>query len=285
MYKLAAILLLLGLSTSAALSQSASTVGPRKITIYLAADGTQLASAEGADHRAEITLRDSVSGTVKEYFPSGKLRRMASYAHVPHGIRHGVEMTYDEAGHLRRQQEFVAGRQQGALQLFNKEGKIARTVVFDNDQRVSQQCFTTTGESKICIDEKVLPEFPGGTNSLIQAIEQAVVMPHEDLVKQRFGTVLLKFVVAKDARIVGVNVDPKAQAGSTIILPPSPAMCQAVTAAVSKIRFSANGEVNGEPAAVLYSLPIKVGQPASGNAIIHSTGVIEHQPKISFLED
>lgn len=258
---------------------------PKKITIYLAADGTQLPSADGADHRAEITLRDSVSGTVKEYFPSGKLRRMASYAHVPRGVRHGVEMTYDEAGQLRRRQEFVAGQQQGELQLFNAEGKVARKVAFDKDQRVSQQCFTAAGEPKVCTDEKVLPTFPGGTNSLIRAIEQAVVVPHEDLARHRFGTVLLKFVVDKNAQIIGVNVDPKTQEGSAVILPPSPAMCQAVAAAASKIRFSANGEVNGEPVAVLYSLPIKVGNPIVGNALIHSTDVIEHQPKISFLED
>jgi hypothetical protein len=273
---------LLATSTSA---QTNTPVGPRKITVYLAADGTQLPSAEGADHQVEISLRDSVSGMMREYHPSGKLWRIVPYVHVGRGVRHGVELTYDENGQLRRRQEFAAGRQQGELQLFDTEGKLTRKVVFDNDQRVSQQCFTSAGDPKTCATEKVLPSFPGGTNGLVRAIEQAVAVPHEDLAKHRFGTVWLKFVVDKNGRIIGANADPKNQEGSKVILPPSPAMCQAAVAALGSIKFGSGGEQDGEPAAVMYALPIKVGQPASGYAIVHSTDVWEHQPKVTFLED
>jgi hypothetical protein len=273
------VLLLMLLPVGAASAQagpvSMPAPTPRKVTIYLAADGGQLPSAEGADHRAEITMRDSVSGLLKEYYPSGKLWKIVPYAHVGRGIRHGVEMSYDESGQLRRRQEFVAGMRQGELQVFDGKGTVSRTTTFDHDKPVAQQCFTPAGQAKECKTEKMLPEYPGGTAGLITAITQATVMPHDELAKWGFGTVLLKFVVDANATIVG----------ATVVEAPSPAMGQAALAALGRIKpFLAPGRVDEEPRAVLYSLPIKLGHPASGWTIVHDTSKTEHQPKTTFLE-
>jgi|GEM_PF-3695998 len=267
------LLRMLGLSLLAYPATAQTT--PQKITVYLTADGTQLPSADGADHRAEITLRDSVSGTVKEYFPSGKLRRMASYAHVPRGVRHGMEMTYDENGKLRRRQEFVAGQRQGELQLFDATGALSRKITFDQDKKTDQQCFTGAGKLRECQTEKVLPAFPDGTNGVIRAIERAVVLSASDATQGKFGVVDIKFVVDKNARI----------SGASLVKATSPSLGQAVIAALDKIKFSESGQVNGEPVAVLYTLTIKVSQPADPWVKQDAALINERRMLTTFLEE
>ncbi|MDO7873896.1 hypothetical protein Q5H93_04060 [Hymenobacter sp. ASUV-10] len=264
---------LLGLSLLA--TPAAAQTTPKKVTIYLAADGTQLPSADGADHRAEITLRDSVSGMMKEYFPSGKIRRIVPYAHVGQGIRHGVEMTYDENGKLRRRQEFVAGQRQGELQLFDAAGTLSRKVTFDQDKKTGQQCFTVAGEPKECKTEKVLPAFPDGANGVIRAIERAVVLSASDATQGKFGVVDIKFVVDKNAHI----------SGASLVKATSPSLGQAVIAALDKIKFLESGQVNGEPVAVLYTLTIKVSQPSDPWMKQDAALVNERRTLTTFLEE
>ena len=50
----------------AAVAQTAPSTLPRKVTVYLTAAGQQLPTADGADHRADITMRDSISGMMRE---------------------------------------------------------------------------------------------------------------------------------------------------------------------------------------------------------------------------
>ncbi|MDO7849292.1 hypothetical protein Q5H92_23210 [Hymenobacter sp. M29] len=131
-------------------AQSGPTGFPRKVTLYLTASGEQLPAPEGADHRAEVTLRDSVSGTMREYYPSGKLWRIVPMAHVGLGLRHGVAMSYDEGGKLRKREEYVGGHRQGEVQIFDATGTLSRTKVYSQDKLVSQQCFTPTGQPREC---------------------------------------------------------------------------------------------------------------------------------------
>lgn len=178
----------------------------------------------------------------------------------------------------------MGGQRQGELQVFDKEGKLSRQVAFDQDKKTGQQCFTAAGEPRECKPEKVLPEFAGGTPGLARAIEAAVVMPHEDLARQRFGTVLLRFVVDQHGRVAGATFEKAAPQGNSRIQPPSLAMQQAALAALGTVRFASSGMVDGEPVSVLYSLPVRVGKPASGYATMHDTNVTEYQGKTTFLE-
>ena len=40
-------------------------------------------------------------------------------------------MSYDEAGKLRKREEFLADKRQGEVQLFDANGTLSRTMVYD----------------------------------------------------------------------------------------------------------------------------------------------------------
>jgi hypothetical protein len=255
----------------AAQAQAAQADGPRKVTIYLTADGKQLPTADGADHQAEITMRDSVAGRMREYYPSGKLWRVIPLAHVSLGIRHGVVMTYDEAGKLRKREDFVAGQRQGELQLFDANGTLSRTMVYDKGKRVSQQCFTPAGQLQDCQVDKQMPVYPNGMIGLIKAIEKVAVLPTEEVSTHGAGIVFIKLVLDSHATIVA----------ATVVKAPTINMGQAVLDAVKRIPpFQAPGLVDQEPVPILYALPIKIGTPANG---WNMSNAYDASPTVTFL--
>ncbi|MBO2011155.1 hypothetical protein [Hymenobacter negativus] len=263
---------LAGISVGAS-AQTVPVAAPRRVTIYLNAAGQQLATPDGADHRADITMRDSVSGIMREYFPSGKLWRVIPFAHVQLGIRHGVVMSYDETGKLRKREDFLAGRRQGEVQLFDASGTLTRQMTYDQGKRVAQQCFAPTGQAKACQEEKLPPVYPGGKAGLVKALEAAVVLPTEEIAKQGSGIVLVSLVVDAQANIIGAKV----------VNAPTANMGQAVVAAAKQILpFQAPGMVNQEPVSVLYTLSVKVGRPANGWNL--SNAYTEVTPKVTYLD-
>ena len=212
---------------------------------------------------------------MREYFPSGKLQRIIPFAHVRLGVRHGVVMHYDEAGKLRKREEYLGGLRQGEVKLFDAAGTLSRAMVYNKDKRTSQQCFTPAGQPMECQEDKQLPQYPGGTTGLIAAIEGASVLPTEEVVRSGFGTVVIKLVVDAHAAIIG----------AIVVKAPTANMGQAVLAAVKTINpFTAPGQVDQEPVPVMYLLPIKIGRPANGWTIIRDTATSDdYQPRVTFL--
>lgn len=252
-------------------AQTVAASAPHKVTIYLTATGQQLPTSAGADHKAEIAMRDSVSGMMREYYPSGKIWRIVPFASVRLGIRHGLAMSYDETGKLRRREDFLGGQRQGELQLYDADGALSRIIIYDHNKRVSQQCFTATGQPRECQPDKQLPQYAGGTVGLIAAIEQAARLPTEEIAKHGFGIVLIKLVVNGEAAIVG----------ATVVKAPTTSMGQAVLDAVKAIKpFVAAGTVDQEPVSVLYFLPIKIGRPENGWMMVNA---YDDAAKVTFL--
>jgi hypothetical protein len=52
----------------------------------------------GAPYRRTTEYRDSVGGTVREYWPSGRLRSATAYAHIQKNIVHGTCESWYEDG-------------------------------------------------------------------------------------------------------------------------------------------------------------------------------------------
>lgn len=159
---------------SGAIAQTAPASGPRKVTVYLTAKGQQLPSSEGADHQAEITMRDSVSGIMREFYPSGKSWRIIQFAHVERGIKHGVEMSFAESGNMLTRQEFVAGQAEGDLVAYYPTGTVKSRTPFLHGQQQSKNCFTATGVARNCPPDDTAPIYPGGESALINDIVSKV---------------------------------------------------------------------------------------------------------------
>lgn len=97
-WRILSVLALLG-ATPVAAQQSADApakINPVRptVTLYYNARGHRQNAAKKADHREELVYRDSVGGTARVYYPSGKVRRLVPYAHFAYGLRQGSEMSF-----------------------------------------------------------------------------------------------------------------------------------------------------------------------------------------------
>ncbi len=82
---------------------------PHKVNIYLDNEGEQVPEGQAYFRRIEVSFRDSVSGSVRIYYHSGKLYSNTLYAHIRSGLRHGVETLWSESGKMIGRTEFVGG--------------------------------------------------------------------------------------------------------------------------------------------------------------------------------
>jgi hypothetical protein len=105
---------------------------PHKLTIYLAKDGHQIPAEGDVFRRIEVSFRDSASGTVRVFYPSGKVYSITPYAHIRRGLRHGIETTWSESGKLITRTEFVSGLPRELVSYY-PNGQIRDRVVQDQE--------------------------------------------------------------------------------------------------------------------------------------------------------
>jgi hypothetical protein len=184
------VLLLTALPAGVVMAQSeapANAPASRKVTIYLAADGGQLASAEGADHRADINMRDSVGGIMREFYPSGKTWRVIPFMNVEQGIRHGVATSFSEDGKMLTRQGFLGGQAEGEWLVYYPSGSVKSRTQYQHDAVVSQECFTAAGAGRPCPPADTAPQYPGGEAELIKTLLKKVKYPAGPLLKTYNG--------------------------------------------------------------------------------------------------
>lgn len=109
-WRMLCVLALLG-ATPVAAQQSADAPAKTNpvrptVTSYYNVRGHRQSTAEEANHREELVYRDSVGGTARVYYPSGKVRRLVPYAHFAYGLRQGSEMSFYETGELESRCEY-----------------------------------------------------------------------------------------------------------------------------------------------------------------------------------
>ena len=57
------------------------------------------------------------------------------------------------------------------------------------------------------VEVDVMPEFPGGTDSLMKFLQDSLVYPFKAQVKGREGVVVIGFIVEQDGRLTNFTVD------------------------------------------------------------------------------
>lgn len=90
------------------LEKEPSVNAPHKLVFYLNEGGTPVAEAQ-AFRRIEVSCRDSTTGVVRLYYPSGKLYKSTLYANLVNEVKHGVETMWSEKGQLLMRTTFFAG--------------------------------------------------------------------------------------------------------------------------------------------------------------------------------
>lgn len=97
---------------------AAQQIIPPAKTEYLSLNGKVLPSADGALHRRETVYMDSVGGTVKDYFLSGKLESTTTFDNIRKSIQHGTAESWYGDGQLKMHQEFAHGKLAGERRLY-----------------------------------------------------------------------------------------------------------------------------------------------------------------------
>lgn len=232
---------------------------PKKLTFYLVAGQKLSETREGDSPKIEFVFRDSVSGTIRQYYPSGKLRHIVSYVHIPRRIKHGVETTWSEDGHLLTRQEYQAGEAQGDFLAYFLDGKVERKVVYNHDRIVSIECFNRMGQPKNCVNEEIPPVYPGGAEGLAANLRKVLAYPPSDLKDNRTGRLRINFTVDTTGAISNVQ----------ILHSPSESMQAAVVRCLETVkRFRKPGMQEGRPVAVVMYMEVSFDISKSGKAVV-----------------
>ena len=231
---------------SLAFAQSSPTY-PQKQTMYLGTDGAVVADPKSAHHRLDITFRDSVSGSIREYDATGKLTEITPYADIDHLVKLGPKTTYYLTGQMRTKEDFVGNKRQGQYLMFSPEGKLKRRETYAADVRIGGECFNIDGQQVPFFEYEVMPSYKGGgTDQMMRAIYQNIRYPYSSLRFEDQGRIFVSFRVTETGGVDEVS----------IVRGVSDALDRAVLAAVRKLSGFTPGMRDGQPVSVSFTLPI-----------------------------
>ncbi|WP_167856738.1 energy transducer TonB [Hymenobacter aquaticus] len=228
----------------------------QRTTIYFDSFGAVLPSEAGADHREEITFRDSVSGTVRVYYPSGKIRRIVPYAYLKGGIRHGVETTWYEAGQMQTRVEYVAGQRQGEFLAYYPTGTLKRRETYAAGQRTAGELFGPDSQPQPFAEESTMPVYPGKEAGLKRDLSAAMRYPAAAKQAKLQGKVLVVFTVDTTGAVKDAHV----------IKSVAPLLDEAALAAVAKLKRFEPGRQDGVPVAVSFTVPLDFALSAAAQS-------------------
>ncbi|WP_324678907.1 TonB family protein [Hymenobacter sp. GOD-10R] len=221
----------------------------------------KVTSEAWADHRVETTYRDSVGGSVRVFYPSGKLRSYVPYLNIKRHIHHGVSSYYYESGQVRTQEDYIGGKLQGQRLTFYPDGKPKRKESYDKGVFVSGECYGPDGTQVAFFPYEVMPVYSEGTgdkDAVVQAVMAKVQYPMEALRRHVNGVVRILFVVDKNGKVQNVRPDKKTLEAEV------PAnlrdvyeeLQKAAMYGVRHLKSFTPGKQDGEPVDVSYTVPV-----------------------------
>ncbi|MDB5234110.1 MAG: hypothetical protein JWR44_1103 [Hymenobacter sp.] len=228
----------------------ASAAVPAPRTLYFDALGRQVTEPEKADHREEVTYHDSIGGTVRIYYPSGKLRRVVPYLHFAGGLKYGAETSFYETGEIKSRCEYNLDGPVGYHLQFYRNGKLRSRIPVGAElpMNTKSESFGPDGQPmEFKAETEKMPTMgSGGNAAIVSAVQQAVRYPVAALRSQISGRVFVAFMVDDAGFVRNVR----------ILSTPSPVFNQTVLAAVASLGRLTPGEQNGDTVDVFYTVPI-----------------------------
>lgn len=247
MYKLTCLLALAG-GLWAAPSVAQQALPPLK-TEFLTASLSVLPSAEGAQYRRETEYRDSVGGTVREYWLSGQLRSATAYEHIQKNIVHGACESWHENGQLATHEDYAHGQLAGERRLYFATGQLKRYEQYQDGQRTIGECYTEQGQPVAFSEYEVLPVYPeglGDERAIVAAIARSIHYPADALATGAQGQVFVKFVVTPAGQVDKVEV----------VRSVFPSLDAETVRAVRQLQPFRPGLQDGAPVAFSFTVPV-----------------------------
>ena len=232
-------------------SAVASVTKPAKRVLYFGKRGSLVSNPDSADHREELIYRDSVGGTARIYYPSGKLRRMVPYLHFERDIRYGIELSFYETGEIRSRREIKLNEPVGESLTYYRNGTIRSRIVHDSKDKSKQQItyYTESGAPRPAPGpeaEKMPALGTGGYDEIVAAIQRHVRYPSAALRGRIQGKVFVEFTVDDMGYIRYVHITKS----------PSPILSEAVLQAVAALERLTPAEQEGYPTEIKMTMPV-----------------------------
>lgn len=250
MDKLTCLLLLAG-GLWAAPSVAQPAAPPLK-TEFLDASLAVLPSAAGAQYRRQTEYRDSVGGTVREYWLSGQLRNSTDYEHIQKGILHGLSESWLEDGQLATHESYAHGQLAGERRLYFASGQLKRYEQYQDGQRTIGECYGEQGQPVAFCEYETLPMYSeglGDERAIVSAIARAVHYPADALASGAQGQVFVKFIVTPEGKVDKVEV----------VKGVLPSLDAETVRAVRQLQSFRPGLQDGAPVAFSFTVPVSYG--------------------------
>jgi len=258
----ALFLLLVGAMPAATAQEATSPAAPAaKKVEYFDAHHKPLSSADGADYRVETIMRDSVAGTERVYYSSGKLKKSTPYGHLRLRIEHGVKTTWYETGQMRSKEDYVAGKRHGDLLVYYPNGTLRRRDKFERDQRTAGECFGSEGQPIPYFEYLIMPVYSEGAGdnaSVVAAIQRRTKYPTAAMRIELNACIFIGFTVTKTGAVSNVRVEREPAPAE---IPPAARYAfatikESALSAARQLHAFKPAQFEGEPVLIGYTVPI-----------------------------
>lgn len=241
------LLLSIALSGFISTASAQQTIPPLKKE-FLDSTFTVLPSEVGARYYRETVYTDSIAGTVKDFYLSGKLQSNGTFDHVRKLEPHGTLETWYESGQLESRSTYTHST---PVELFTyyPTGQLKRHEKYAGQRRLVGQCFATDGKKVRFFDyyqKPIYPEGNGGDQALVAAVMRNTVYPEDALRNNVTGKVLLSFIVTPIGTVADIKVTQSAH----------PSLDAAAVQAVQKLKRFTPGKQDEKPMKFTFTVPV-----------------------------
>ncbi len=180
---------------------------------------------------------------VKDYYINGTLQMSGFFRSFNPEIKEDTFKYYHENGQLSSVGRYEKNKKVGVWKKYNAKGELIESLNYGRDG--GPPVVGLSGES-ILERPEIMPEFPGGVDSLLRYISTNLIYPKEALKKKIEGRVIIRFVVTKEGKVTDVSAVKKVH----------PLLDQSAIDVVKAMPQWTPGEENGKKVNVYFTLPI-----------------------------
>ncbi len=151
----------------------------------------------------EIDKKGRRNGLCERFSKAGKLVESSNYKK---GLKNGAYVRYSPLQTALIKGQYINELMEGAWLTFDIKGNLNTLEIYENDKLLSAReidikAISKTDETGVNVVEKK-PEFPGGQNSWNKFLAQNMEYPTEAKRSGIQGTVLVKFIVSREGKII-----------------------------------------------------------------------------------
>lgn len=200
----------------------------------------------GPTLRADTARGQGGAAVVTRYFPSGQKQEELPFADVRHDKLHGTQTRWFENGQVQATEQYADNHRHGVLLTHYPDGTLRRREEYRKGKQVKAECFGPDGRLVAYFDYLQFPAYPGGLPALLDAIRSRTTYPEAALNAYQTGRVFVDFIVDK------TGVVQQARVRQSI----APLLDAEALRVVNSLTGWAPGRLDGEPADVLFTLPV-----------------------------